>query len=79
VRGSDRSKLVDGVLRQVEVVRAALGEHAAVDVRGVLSTATGRCSGPSRFAACRCSRRARQRGFAPRRERWRPTTYARSP
>jgi hypothetical protein len=41
VRGSDRSKLVDGVLRQVEVVRAALGEHAAVDVRGVLCFVDG--------------------------------------
>lgn len=41
VRGSDRSKLVDGVLRQVDVVRRALGEHAGVEVRGVLCFVDG--------------------------------------
>jgi hypothetical protein len=37
VDGRDRSKLVEGVLGQIEVVRRALGEEFAdVPVRGVL-------------------------------------------
>jgi hypothetical protein len=41
VRGSDRTKLVDGVLRQVEVVKRALGVHADVPVHGVLCFVDG--------------------------------------
>ena len=42
VNGSDRTKLVEGVLGQVDVVRAVLGERfAEVDVRGVLCFVDG--------------------------------------
>jgi hypothetical protein len=41
VRGSDRTKLVDGIERQVEVVRGALGRYADVPVRGVLCFVDG--------------------------------------
>jgi hypothetical protein len=41
VRGSDRTKLVDGILGQVEVVREALGVHADVPVYGVLCFVDG--------------------------------------
>jgi hypothetical protein len=41
VRGSDRSKLVDGVLRQLEVVRAGLDRHTDVPLRGVLCFVDG--------------------------------------
>ncbi len=37
VKGRDRTKLVDGMLRQMEVVRTALGEEFAdVEINGVL-------------------------------------------
>jgi hypothetical protein len=41
VRGTDRSKLVDGIVRQVDVVRGALGVHGDVPVRGVLCFVDG--------------------------------------
>jgi hypothetical protein len=41
VRGADRTKLVDGVERQVEIVRAALGAHGGVAVHGVLCFVDG--------------------------------------
>ena len=41
VRGADRTKLVDGVERQVEIVRAALGAHEGVGVRGILCFVDG--------------------------------------
>jgi hypothetical protein len=41
VGGSDRTKLVDGIERQIEVVRAALGRRADVPVRGVLCFVDG--------------------------------------
>jgi hypothetical protein len=41
VRGSDRSKLLDGILGQVEIVRKALGQHDDVPVHGVLCFVDG--------------------------------------
>jgi hypothetical protein len=56
--GRDRGKLVDGVIKQLELVRAALGDDDTVPAHAALSFVAADwplLGAPSRPAACTCS------------------------